>query len=1128
MFALLTGVILTSGCNLPEPKEIRNSDGSTFAVTSFEGKVNTRTIHKKTNLPSSSVFNYKACLSDLRQKKPMIGHKFEIIEATQELSTDINGCLTWSETVEYNFLAASKYLKISRTIKGLGPHFGTQTVNFAIDPWSHGNASPKDAIDLSKSSVPAELLLTNKEEVTASLLGKSLSQKKQNLQLWLNMNRLVAVEDRITGKGFEINYDFQATPQIKFNNVNGEQIFHDLTKGQMKGKMQLIHVVLEKGAVQRKVLASKDFSELNIANKIIALGAHFNFEAPYWGHIYLAIQLTPTDDLSELAPFQGLFYLGDYRAISNGGFLLLSSLVQKNPDFTVEQFIAGKYPADIDLEISTKNLPDQKNLPDSARGEKEDFNGKNQMALAALTFSGARIENDSTHRRVLKYQVQACLNHPINHEPIRGQTFEVTPFRTSESLPAKKLSPLVSQMDGCISWPEEFIVEAYDCQKYVKGFVQIKNSDLGIDRKVNVFINPWLTTYEIGVDELRFRDLIGKECKQATNQEKPAYIFINAFQYTLMDIRHDLDSNLNMIIHRDFQMDLDLTLVNNSNLHGGRDGSERLRDGLYLVKTVLTENPDFTQNPRFISANSTIVQSRSGHITLNPASFSFSNSLDMGNRNKLLVQILPVDAEKATLSKDRTTWVPKSGLNMEDVVDTRARLLPMIYESKIILMGEGTRANLLDTKRTLMEAVMAGKTEFQTEFSKVLADRKKLVDALVTQGQHQQKLLTQKVTEQSTIANYANQTSMVLVNLDDTKSKSLSYMQKLLSLDLRAYSVRTSGDPFWTSRQRLAYFIKKAEPLSKEDFFKSISSQKLSAETAKKLCVYYMTELLAPALTKRGLDEVPLLCANRSQAAAESLLIREKIYHVNKFDHFSYLTGRYENISLSNSFSLSNTFTDSRSHTMSTSIGAKSPDFLIFSAGAQTSMAWTKQTAQSSSNTINISHALPLRYQMSQTRFDMRDYETCYQLRMNPNLFIKEVGVFEKFNFTKTNFFSFLDHKKPVQDIFNILNRGILVCERPKEMKPLRKFENFYVVQQEPMEGELQDKGNAKNRFLFLTIRGDQQFRRFVSMAKSEYHMPGGTRLIDANVDVANRSLMNSFNFKPWSPRIYVEPQIKN
>ena len=129
---ILTVAVLTSGCHLPEPKETRNSDGSTFAVTSFEGKVNTRTLDKKTNLPQANVYNYKACLSDLRQKKPMIGHKFEILEAAQALSTDINGCLTWSETVEYNFLASSKYLKFSRTIKGLGPHFGTQTVNFAI------------------------------------------------------------------------------------------------------------------------------------------------------------------------------------------------------------------------------------------------------------------------------------------------------------------------------------------------------------------------------------------------------------------------------------------------------------------------------------------------------------------------------------------------------------------------------------------------------------------------------------------------------------------------------------------------------------------------------------------------------------------------------------------------------------------------------------------------------------------------------------------------------------------------------------------------------------------------------------------------------------------------------------
>ncbi len=1120
--------LVLSGCTLPEPQEARNSDGSTFAVSSFEGKVNSMAINKKTGLPNSNVYDYKACLTDLRQKKPMIGQKFQIVETEQDLATDVNGCLIWSETVNYNYLAASKYLKFSRTIKGLGPHFGTRMVNFALDPWSHGETKPKDAIDLAKSSVPAGQLIENTDEVQLSLQGTSMSQKKSPAQLWLNMSRLAAVEDRITGKGFEINYDFQATPQVKLSRMTGEQTFSDLTSGQLKGKIKLIHVVLENGKIQRKILASKEYTDLQIDNKVIAMGAHFNFEAPYWGHLYLGIELTPTQALSDLAPFEGVFYLGDYRAVSSGGFLLLSSLVQKNPLFTVDQFIAGKYPINTDSEIAPKNTS-----PDStSRGEKEDFNGKNQVAIGALTFSGARIEEDTAHRRVLKYQAQACLSQPINHEPIRGRSIEITPFRTSETQVAKKLAPLTTQMDGCVSWPEEMVVEAYDCQKYVKGFVELKNPDLGLNRKINVFINPWLTTYEIGVDELKFRDVIGHECDGKKETEKPSYIFINSFQYNLMTLKHDIDSNLNLVVNRELQMDLDLTLVNNSNLRGPRDGNERLRDGLYLVKSVLTENPEMSINPRFISASQHIVQSRAGHITIYPLTYSFRNPIDLGNRNRLLVQVLPVDSEKATLASDLKSWIPKSGTGLQDyesTVDTKARLLPLIYEAKIILLGENNRANLVDNQRVVLEAVMAGKTEFQKQFKQTLAERKKILDVMMARGFEEQKQVSKEVADQSTLSAYARQLSLVLINSQDPTSPGLKYLERLLALDMNTYFQNaTTGYGNKEPRVLLAEAIKKTAPLSKEQTLSLISANKISAEVAKKICVYFMTELLAPALNPNSRSAVPVYCSDRLPKVADKLLVREKVYHVNRFDKFEYSSGHFENMTVANSFALSYTFTDSHSNTASTSFGVKVPDLFFIGGGAQTSLAWTKQTAESSSNTVNITSGLPLRKQLSQGQFDLLDYESCYRIRMNPDLFLQKVGFFEKMDLTKLSFYGFLDKTKSAAEIFKILNRGMLICERPTNMKPLHKVETFYVVQQDPTPGEIQDSGNPKNRFLFLSLRGKEQFNQFEQLTKNKIQTPQGAKLGDMGAEEANQQLLNSFQFKPWSARIYVEPAAKN
>ena len=70
----------------------------------------------------------------------------------------------------------------------------------------------------------------------------------------------------------------------------------------------------------------------------------------------------------------------------------------------------------------------------------------------------------------------------------------------------------------------------------------------------------------------------------------------------------------------------------------------------------------------------------------------------------------------------------------------------------------------------------------------------------------------------------------------------------------------------------------------------------------------------------------------------------------------------------------------------------------------------------------------------------------------------------------------------------------MLICERPKQMKPLHKIENFYVIQQDPTPGEFQDSGDSRNRFLFLSLRGADQFQRFEALSKNQVQFPVGSK----------------------------------
>jgi len=95
------------------------------------------------SLPTAKEYTFAACFKDLNYNKSITGHTFHIEETNTDATTDTSGCLVWSEQIQYNYLAESQYVKITRHISGKGLHKGTRSVSYAINPWSHGeNLTP--------------------------------------------------------------------------------------------------------------------------------------------------------------------------------------------------------------------------------------------------------------------------------------------------------------------------------------------------------------------------------------------------------------------------------------------------------------------------------------------------------------------------------------------------------------------------------------------------------------------------------------------------------------------------------------------------------------------------------------------------------------------------------------------------------------------------------------------------------------------------------------------------------------------------------------------------------------------------------------------------------------------------
>lgn len=1172
-FFILTGFTLAlAACDLPSPSRSQEEDrdnGATFAVSSFEGKAISVNLHSEISIPISNTYNFSACVTNLLQKnKPLTGHKFIISELNEEVRSDMKGCVNWTESIQYNFLAPSKYLKFERTLSAVGTHRGSRIVSFAIDPWSHGEAKPREVVDLSKATVPEAWLIKDRVAVQEALKGQASDHSTYARSLWVDTGRLYAQEDRITSKGFEITYEIHGVPQILLSRINGERLSYDITEGKFSAEMQVIHVELKDGKIQRKVLAEQAFSEIKVSNKNLALRARLNFNAKYWGHIYIGLKLAARNAPSGLKSFEGLYYIGDFRQIKSNNWLKINSLVQNNSNFNLKDYVDGKYEQEDLPELLSDKKPETSL---SARGEEQDIEGKNRIFVDELDFTFLKADGDVGHRRNIKYRVKACVSYPIDQGDIRGLKFNVTSFRRSETEPVKhpEGNPFTAQMrPSCFAWVEEMPVEMYGCQEYIKGFVQIENSDLGMNQRIHYYINPWLSTPQIALDEIYIRSTLGKECTKNQDAEKPRYIFINNFEYSLQAMKFDMDKNFNLLIHRLANIDIDTRVVNNADLAHGRGGSMPLRDGMFMVKLLVTNNMSYKDQPEYVTSAVRFARSRNGRIAIRNVDFTFKNPFDIGNRNSLYVQVLPVDENKLTTYKPKegyTDYKLADGIkNFDEVIDNKTTLVPLIYEGKIVLMGNERGSFSLQDQHvdTILENTNLTDAQKVQEYFALLEQRKTLLTEKLTTGMKKIETEMAALSNASSLETYAKNYNLVLIDLDKD-DKFNEFLQKLVTIDksqvFKPMPMNQVAAGATAHQSRTQFHFNREILRAKKDVASEQKVQQelqgpLSVDMNQRLCLYWTNNMISDILKSEALVTMSRDCLNRNQAETAKMFLKETVYYVRDFKNFKHEIGIWEKMDIGTSFSMSNshTATQSQTNTLSAGYGVSTKDlpgvgalfkFASASVGASHTISWGTQDSQGQGNTISVSSGLSYEKQRNSYSIQFTDYDICHRIRVNPVYFANnpddsftgklrnifkdnsDQGFMGRLkNIFSDNFHHFLKPDASAEKILHVLNRGLLICSRPKEMTPVTKTENFYIVQQKTENKEMQDSGDAKNRFLFITLRGDSDFLRFEHMTKGKVSLPEGANLNNTSSEIINRRLLQTFDFRPSSPKIFVEP----
>lgn len=1066
LLLLSVNLLGLTACNLPTPKNKSSEPaealdaGDTEAATfTIEAAPSRSTVLEATKegafaLPTSKVFNLYACVKDVYYNKAITGHKFKIDEANKEVTSDNSGCIVWSEKIEYNYLADSQYIKIDRHVRGVGLHKGVRTVSFAINPWSHGeNLAP--VLDVKNEDAIPNLVKSAKASSMA-LKGLSADNVQRTRPLWLEEGRLFVTEQNLTASGVDLLVELRGTPSIQMTKMNGEVFLRSLTAGSFKVRMEMIHSYMDGGKEVHRLLSQTDDLDAKMENGSLAVRSPLSLSAiPTRGQLVLGLHLEPVDGPQGLKAFDGIYILGDYDQIKGSSFLKLSTQVAQDQNFQLNSYVNAQL-----MQVM------QTTIDGTTQAPAEDAYQKPKIEVSQLEFKYIRIGEETTSTREVIYNIKACVKNGIDQKNARAATFKVTKFRQSEADTATTVD-VRTDNNACVTWDESIKFKYFDCQRYLKGFVQIANDNLGMNEKLTIIVNPWDNTGAVGRD-MRYVDPTEKLTLDCKAENRPrTQVVMDSFNYSTTSYNYQIDNLLNLSVVKKVQVKIEPRLLVYSSISNGRGEIQKLRDGVYLLKMAIVKNREYDNDQNtYVTSDEKFINVMSGQINAE-MTFRAQDLKALGNRNNMLVEIYPVDESKVVMNGNSITL--KQGTDLSTAIDTTSGLESPTFIGPVVLNADDTNRPLRILDASAVSSFLLtgnGKNESST---------KGIVAQVVQQGKWAQAASYKKQLDRTSDAGFAKENNMALVNLHDMQpTTALTGALKIKPVNTR--------------------FV-----LSKAELQAIVSGGQLSRTTAQKLCSFWVSEFFPTQFAaKGGVFNNPLLATGfgsdcyHSKDSSRFFQVERRM-SVKEVGGSRYLEGFNQGLSVGTAFSMSQAHSTYRTESVSISgkLGLSKKFFDLVSMGVDlgASISWSQSDSNSTSNAINVSTSTSLMVQQSRIKIRVNKFEQCALVSLNPSLFIKDTSWFGR-----KDYLSILNSSLTDAEKVTAVTRGLMICDGEVHNQPVDITENYYVIAQETNSTQMQDNGDERNRNFFVALRSTNDFNRFVLAIKGQTKMPDSSQ----------------------------------
>ncbi len=604
---LLLLLLLAAACS-SKVEKATDSANATFFVDSINGSSVVSKVDPNYAIPKARLYNFKTCLKDILQAKSIIGQSFKIDggDTQKIISSDEQGCLNWSETIEYNFLSQSSFIKMRRKISANGIHKGSSEIELILNPWSHGEEAT-GVIDPSKNSISSPVT-----EVSSLHEISSINALESRSPLWAIAPRVTVLQNEFNSNGASMLLKFQTKLSVVLLSSTLQKNQYPINSGKFNFEMFLYNSIIDNGVEKIIPIANSIQKEISFNQETLIAEFPFNLTLlPNKGSILMGMRISPSGNDIGLEPFEGVFMLSDNANIK------VDSTPSLMPNLSFSQLV-------------------QKMENKVAENKKAIEQVKPGLEIEKLDIKFFKMGSESTTDRQVFFTVKACLKNNLDGHQMRDEVFMI------KTISDKKGLSLKSDQGGCVSWDDFIWHKFFGKEHFIKSSINISSGTYSLNENISIVLNPWDTGSNFARDG-RFVEDLGSLNINPSN-EKPQ-ISINNYGFSVSGYGYDINNNLDLSLIKNGTLSLSAKVINHSSLASGRMGSDSLRDGQYLLKWAVVTTDADQKFDSLISNGQKIVSVVGGDINTN-VGFKVSAFEKLNLRSRLIVGLYTVNDDK--------------------------------------------------------------------------------------------------------------------------------------------------------------------------------------------------------------------------------------------------------------------------------------------------------------------------------------------------------------------------------------------------------------------------------------------------------------------------------------------------